>query len=328
MNTTKLLSIIIPIYNSEMYLKECLDSILVSKNNKYEIILINDGSTDNSKIICEKYANKDNIFLYNQENSGVSKARNYGMAMSKSKYIMFVDSDDVLKKGWEKIIECLDNDDIYYFSNRIPNSDNKELLLNYIVGNNEQNISFAGPFSKIYKREFLNKNNIIFNDRLINGEDMLFNIKGILCAKHLSVINYSFYKYRNFIGSSTKRFNEEIFKSDLIFQNELSNLLASYSILNKQFVDNTLLFCKQMAIFIFCQRIAFIDRYKNAKRFYYNIFKEPYLDAFKHKKIVDNKYYLFVCLCKYKLFFINYIILNMKNIIKIDKKKTYYFSEI
>ena len=93
-------SVIIPVYNSEKFLKECLDSLADQTFEDFEVICINDGSTDNSMAILEDYANKDNrIKVYSQENKGVGAARNYGMELAEGKYINFLDSDDILSKN-------------------------------------------------------------------------------------------------------------------------------------------------------------------------------------------------------------------------------------
>ena len=91
------ISIIIPVYNAEKTLIKCLDSVQRQTFKDYEVILINDGSSDNSAEICQKYCARDERFkLVNQENGGPSKARNRGIDEAKSKYIMFVDSDDYI----------------------------------------------------------------------------------------------------------------------------------------------------------------------------------------------------------------------------------------
>ena len=101
----KLVSIIIPIYNSEKYLKKCIDSILEQKYNNLEIILINDGSTDNSGKICDRLAIEDKrIKVIHKLNEGVSIARNKGLEMAKGEYIFFIDSDDYID---ENIISLL-----------------------------------------------------------------------------------------------------------------------------------------------------------------------------------------------------------------------------
>lgn len=93
----ELISVIIPIYNTENYLKECLDSVCAQTYEKLEIILINDGSTDRSEQICKKYASKDNrIKVISKKNGGISDARNVGIDISHGNWLVFVDSDDVL----------------------------------------------------------------------------------------------------------------------------------------------------------------------------------------------------------------------------------------
>jgi len=92
-----LFSIIVPIYNVELYLKECLDSILSQTFNDFELILVNDGSTDKSGDIAKEYKNKyNNIKLIDKENGGLSSARNAGIKKAIGDYILFIDSDDML----------------------------------------------------------------------------------------------------------------------------------------------------------------------------------------------------------------------------------------
>lgn len=92
-----LISIIVPVFNKENYLRECLDSILNQDYQNFELIVINDGSTDSSKIICEEYAAKtDKIILVHKENGGVSSARNIGLQKAKGEWITFVDGDDYI----------------------------------------------------------------------------------------------------------------------------------------------------------------------------------------------------------------------------------------
>ena len=94
-----LISIIVPVYNVEPYLNKCLDSIVNQTYKKLEIILIDDGSTDNSGLICDEYASKDNrIIVVHQKNKGLSAARNVGLNIAKGDYIAFVDSDDFIEK--------------------------------------------------------------------------------------------------------------------------------------------------------------------------------------------------------------------------------------
>lgn len=108
-----MISVIVPIYNTSSYLKECLDSILIQTYNNFELICVDDGSTDNSLKILEEYALKDDrIKIITQENSGAAIARNKGLELAKGNYICFVDSDDTVEKRFlEKINNCTKNGD-------------------------------------------------------------------------------------------------------------------------------------------------------------------------------------------------------------------------
>ena len=104
------LSIIIPIYDVESYLKRCLDSIVNQNSNNIEVIMINDGSTDNGPIIAEQYSRQyENFYLINQENKGLSGARNTGISASKGDYLWFVDSDDyIANDAVDKILDAIE----------------------------------------------------------------------------------------------------------------------------------------------------------------------------------------------------------------------------
>ena len=97
------ISIIVPIYNTENYLRRCIDSILTQSFENFELILVNDGSTDNSRKIIDEYKSKDKrIKVILKENGGQGSARNRGINMAKGKYIMFCDSDDFVEENWCK----------------------------------------------------------------------------------------------------------------------------------------------------------------------------------------------------------------------------------
>lgn len=324
----KLLSIIIPIYNSEKYLSECLDSIISSNSSDIEIILINDGSTDSSLSICEMYRKKDSrIKLYSQENSGVSIARNNGITYSNSKYVMFVDSDDVLCNNWDSILTKISTKDFYYFTKTLDDNLSRKQLLTYVIGNNDENICFAGPFSKIFRKDFLIENNVSFYSDLINGEDMLFNVACLTKSDKYKIINYSFYKYRNFTGSATKRFDEKIFKSDRLFQNKVKSELET-SFLSSEEITSICDYCLQMAIYVLCQRISYIDNFKLAKKYFLKIHQSPYLDSISSKWLINKKYHFILFLYKNKFYYFIYYLFKLK--LKISEKKDsgYYFTNI
>ena len=157
---SKLVSIIVAIYNVEMYLEKCIESIMVQSYKNLEIILINDGSTDNSLEICKRYALKDNrIILINKENGGVSRARNVGLNIAKGDYISFVDGDDYICKDMiKKMVENIEknNFDMSICGYRIFSDESSKTK---ISDSSEKNIIMNSD-------EVLKK---IFNSNEING---------------------------------------------------------------------------------------------------------------------------------------------------------------
>ena len=153
-----LISIIVPIYNSENYIKKCLDSILAQTYSNLEVILIDDGSTDNSYNICKDYQKKDNrIVLLQQKNAGVSRARNHGLEVAKGEYIGFVDSDDYIEPEMYEIL-----------LNSIIESNSKIAICNYYYENEDsKEIKNFQSESRFFSRDYFTEN--MFNDFCING---------------------------------------------------------------------------------------------------------------------------------------------------------------
>lgn len=215
------LSIIIPFYNPGKLLNTCLASILDEIPASTEIILVDDGSTQEYKVPKNKIIK----LIKNKRNMGVSHSRNLGIVEAKGDYIMFVDADDLMKVGWgQKIHEAKKDADIIYFSkNNLIN--NKNIILKQILGLNNDGIHLAGPYSKLYKRKFIEKNELYFKEDLINGEDMLFNAEALIASGQIAVINAGIYLYRVNHNSSTKSFNEKIFQNDILFSKYLQSIL-------------------------------------------------------------------------------------------------------
>ena len=232
------LSIIVPVYNSSRFLNSCLDTIMNELYGNDELILVNDGSTDNSLEICEDYAKKDErIRIINNSNHGVSYSRNLGIDAATKDFIMFVDSDDLLVKGWRLIINLIKEDnDITYFSFQFKNQQGlytKEEILDSIIGYSEKNnlIKYiSGPCSKVYSINFLKKNKIYFNVNLINGEDLIFNIEVILHANSFECISKSIYLYRFNTNSSSHTFIASFFTSNEEFLIQLEKILQDNQI--------------------------------------------------------------------------------------------------
>ena len=241
------ISIIIPVYNVEKYLKECLESIINQSYNNIEIIIINDGSTDNSKDICKEFSKFDKRIIYIEEtNHGVSHARNIGLEKATGNYIAFVDSDDWVN---EKMIEILYKNAIKYNSDIIACDyfickDNSQIehslgIQNEVITNKEQmynklfSTKYYGGYlwNKLIKRECIFKDNkvqIKFNEDIKIEEDTLFianilrNVKKIV---YLPSEKLYYYRIRN---NSAVRFNYS--KKDL---SKLKSLKEFIKIKNK-----------------------------------------------------------------------------------------------
>ena len=183
---TPFFSIIIPIYNSCNFLNNCIDSIIAQNFKDYEILLINDGSTDKSGEICNHYCLLyDNIYVYHKKNGGVSSARNLGLEKAKGKWIWFVDSDDTITANALNIIYQSINKGsalIYSFAVNVI-TPNKHIIINNIENKLKSEYilkklltyKFLGaPFFYIYNRELIY--NLRFPTNLKIGEDLYFNL--------------------------------------------------------------------------------------------------------------------------------------------------------
>ena len=246
-------SLILPVYNVEKYVKRCVNSLLRQEYTDYEIILVDDGSTDSSGSICDKLADKNNnIFAYHKENGGLSDARNYGMDRAKGNYRLFIDSDDwvdekllislhnhlnknnvdILKFGFQKMQEGnYKNTFFSYFNIGVYDRRQiEETILPYTIGPKrlfcyEQN-ACKSVWSHVYSLNFLRENNIRFvSEREILNEDYLFNLHTLLYAKSLEVTHYILYYYDYREGSLSKRYITNEFERKLKLHREYKLLL-------------------------------------------------------------------------------------------------------
>ena len=213
-----MISVIVPVYNVEDYLEECLESIQCQTYTDIEVILVNDGSRDGSKEICERYCQQDPRFhLINQENRGLSGARNRGMTESKGEFITFVDSDDVLKEDMlEQLLKHMTSEETdivecWYTNDKkeieIPSPENVKIIFQgndkeALVSLCEDNIVRLNAVAKLFRRQ------VILNFPFLEGlfyEDV-YGGMGILKQIHKIVkIDYTGYYYRVRSGSIMNR---------------------------------------------------------------------------------------------------------------------------
>lgn len=272
------LSIVIPIYNAEKYIDQCLESILIEVDENVEIILVEDCSTDNSLTICKKWLNKDkriNLFK-NDVNSGVSFSRSRGLKYSTGNYIMFVDADDFFSRGWYNkvctVLELHTGCDYIIFSSSITKTMDRDRLIHVLLGM-QQGCNISGVFSKLFRKQFLIDNNLIDMPDVIHGEDMLFNLSVVIRTRNIYIENNDIYIYRLNTNSATHSFNHKIIESDKQFHCYLNELLRISEIPDR---ENLLQKNIMQAIYVLLIKISYINEFK--KKFNYVRFIEsaPY----------------------------------------------------
>lgn len=236
-----LVSVIIPVYNVEIYLRECLQSVIGQTYKNLEILLIEDGATDSSGKICDEIAKEDQrIKVFHRENEGVSAARNFGIEQASGEWIFFVDSDDMLDLY---AIECAmesvkDEDDIcilgfkeIYDAKEILATDREGVRekirqierkdfrgLQFRIFNRDREavcdrnlIKLSSPW-KIFRKKMIDDNILRFEKGLPNGEDGVFNLYAYRYARHGIAIERPLYYYRQRKDSVTHRYNKNVEK--------------------------------------------------------------------------------------------------------------------
>lgn len=230
-------SIIMPVYNSEKYLKDTIESVIKQTYNRIELIIVDDASTDDSYNICKEMQNGDDrIILQRIENGGVSKARNLGLKLASGDYIMFIDSDDLYdEKIVEKMINSIENNDwgVCLFEKldnkgKIHKKKIKENIniekIDYFISFLQKNDLFNNVWNKIYKRDIILENNITFNEEISIAEDLEFNLKYIEKIKKITYVDEYLYTYRlstNGLNYSYHKDRIEIRKKLYKYQKEL-----------------------------------------------------------------------------------------------------------
>ena len=244
MNTTKKISIIVPVYNSENYVKKTIESLVKQTLKEIEIILVDDGSKDNSGKICDEYAKKDErILVIHKENAGQAKARNTGIDIAKGKYIMFLDADDMYEANTcEKMYNKAEEQQADYVSANyimINENDEKrpkpafdtEKYTQFELKLNDYTKSFfvmnSTPWNKIYNLEFLNKNKIRFD---VNppSEDDYFTTLCYMKAEKGYYTNDVIYDYRYNPESTSNKCDKTYFeKQNLVYKAIYNNFVTN-----------------------------------------------------------------------------------------------------
>lgn len=247
------ISIIIPVYNVEKYLKQCLDSVYNLDLSNKEIVLINDGSVDDSLKILERYKElyPQKTILISQKNSGLSVARNTGIKSSNGKFLFFIDSDDFidaeefeifLKKGINYNNDIFIGNFYYYFGqgkNQVKSkrhySKHKLTGVTFIEEGLKNKCFDIVAWKNLYRKDFLIKNNLFFEEKLLH-EDCLFTPKAFYLAESVQFSKNYFYFYRQTNNKSiTKNKNKKNYIHMLYIIEKLLEFLKENKINNKYF---------------------------------------------------------------------------------------------
>lgn len=234
-----IVSVVIPIYNQEKYVRQCLESIKNQKNPQLQIIMVNDGSTDSSAKICEEFLQDDRFQYIYQENAGVSVARNKGLEMVVGDWVAFVDPDDYVPEGYfERLLQLIDKEDIdivsccctgfdeekeeadLFFREDFEASNDKEkeklfmqLLCSSYGQPNHVFTAIGVPWGKLYRTSFLNQEGLRFNPIIRRMQDNIFNMYAFQRARKIKYVNEPLYYYRlDHISQFGKKYNPYAFE--------------------------------------------------------------------------------------------------------------------
>ncbi|CAM2076857.1 MAG: Glycosyltransferase 2-like domain-containing protein [uncultured Clostridium sp.] len=345
-----MVSVIVPVYNGEKYLRECIDSICNQSYKDLQIIIINDGSKDNTSRIAKQIVCKDNRIIYTEhENRGASYSRNKGLDLATGEYIVFVDCDDTVEKEYIElllkqitknnldIVSCGYTDisiygtiklnDFYIGSSILNKDDFINNIFNGVGGT---------LWGKIFKTEIINKNKVRLNNNIFMCEDMIFVLNYAMQSKKFGAIEENLYNYNrkneNSVSSKInfKYFNNlvEVMKEiekilsqnkydskfiDSILSDRIKNLVLSFSIMQH---DKRHKYSRDKKIdnIKFILENNYLKKYKNV--LYATNKSEQRLIKFIKEDNIKNIYYY-----SYYIFFMMKLKKSIKNFLKYEVKK-------
>lgn len=241
----KIVSVIVPIYNSQEYLRKCVQSIVDQSYPNIEVILVDDGSSDGSPQICDDFAAQDHrVKAIHIPNGGVSNARNLGVQHAEGAYIAFVDSDDYVDEDYlETLVRgiqksnadlCVSALDPEYLGNSFEmqlTPDYEESLLFLL-----QNFLLFGPVVKLYRSDFIRKHQISFSKGISYGEDLLFNLDYLSVIDRICYINQCGYHYvTDNTESLSRKVRWNMFDNEMMLHQKLMDWLKEKNLWTEPF---------------------------------------------------------------------------------------------
>lgn len=301
-------SIIMPTYNCEKYVAEAVRSILAQTYSDFELIIVDDGSTDKTYQKCQEFIKvEERIRLFKIEHKGVSAARNYGIKKANKDYILFVDGDDIWEKNLLEICYgCLSKNEMNlfgivadFYTNNDVFVDSKSLQhfnplkLKYQIGKDKEDIfslfNMSSPCNKVYSREIIIENQLAFSEDCVYLEDLKFNLDYLSIVKIINVIPLDLYRYRLFVDK--KQIAKRNFKSLFVNADSLMVSIRKFTDAYAMSINN----------YLTLQAIAI--------KAYYDEFllKIMNLKAIEKRKLLDslntNLYYIELLKCTSGKFF-------------------------
>ena len=276
-----MISIIVPIYNTERYLNRCIDSVLSQTFTDFELLLIDDGSTDKSGDICDSYAQKDSrIKVFHKENGGVSTARNYGLDNARGEWIAFVDADDWIDKNmyYEMYNTAVSSRaDIVLCSFYEYYGPAKQSLRATLSGDSDKNtilrnsmLSFTALWNMLVHRSLYDTNKLRIPEHIVNCEDFWLTIRLFYYAKKISSIHIPLYYYnRENTNSILNNLNEERRNSEYLSYLDTIDFLQKKGILNlyEKEISWRILKCKQDMVLNPKMHDRFLEMYPPSHRY-------------------------------------------------------------
>ena len=292
----KKISIIVPVYQTEKYIEICIESIIAQTYSNWELILVDDGSSDKSGSICDRYVQEnDKINVIHKDNGGVSSARNKGIDIAEGDYIMFVDADDYVSPTMcENLVSYADESADIIISGFIEDFGKKQETIKVSdniccsVDKLKQNFDLYyrlpllnSPYAKLYKRSLLK--DIRFNSNVSMGEDFLFNLECYKRSNNIKFIpNADYYYNCTNMGSATKKYKQEYFNCYINCYEEGKRFKYGEIKFTNDALDET--FCSNCLYFV--------------QTTVYNV-KDKKEMQFRLKGVLDNLYFQNVCAGKY-----------------------------
>lgn len=242
-------SVVVPVYNGEKTVKAAVDSLLCQSYAALEIVVVNDGSTDDTDSILRQYG--DRIRYIRKPNGGVSSARNRGIEEATGEYLMFADADDVCHADMvERAVACMRRaeadyliagftkveperrEDSVYGERLFPGKQAIRDGLSWILSN-----GLNCPYSKLYKTRLIRDNNIRFDESIPLGEDFNFNLEYLLIAERLVYMNASLYDYMIFNSVATTAYREDLYDCRIRSIRKMNDTLARHGMDNPMEAD-------------------------------------------------------------------------------------------